>query len=123
MNRTSWKRLGAIAGLLALSACGLKAEIGINRPAPGQEPALDWPDVPGASAYQVTVYVDRAGLSPVARSGFTAASALPLEALQWLPDTALDRPYFWVVRAFDRPSPDGLLLNAFGPYEQLFPLP
>lgn len=110
---------------LAIAACqqaGLdQASIGLNRPAPGTVPALTWAPVTGASAYQVTLSMDRGATLPVGTSGFTANPLLPLDRIIWQEGHPVQgRPYFWTVRAYDRPDPSGLLLVTRGPTEITF---
>ena len=127
--RLTWG-LGAAA--LALAGCDAATTaampdvaIGLNRPAPGlhglpsaMERRFAWSARPGASAYLVVVSTDRGGADPVASSGFTAATMLPATALAWRELHPLaDRAYFWTVRAYDRPDPQGLLLARSEPRE------
>lgn len=79
---------------------------------------FDWDPRPGAMAYQVVASLDRGGTAIAAVSAFTSAFALPVSALAWReghPST--DRAYFWVVRAYDRADPQGLLLATSDPRE------
>ena len=101
--------------------------IGLNRPAPGfgqgwAAPELArrffWGDRPGAAAYVVVVSTDRRETEQVARSGFTADHSLSVAALAWQELHPFgDRSYFWSVRAYDRPDPQGLLLAQSEPRE------
>ena len=73
---------------------------------------------PGAASYQVVVSADRTGTSWVAASAFTSETSLPLTALAWREGHPLaERAYFWVLRAYDRPDPQGVLLATSEPRE------
>lgn len=116
-----------LTGVLALAGCDQlnmpmpDTTIGINRPAPGLGQAFAWNGVPGASAYQVVLSLDRAGTSPVGASGFTSDTHLAYGAVAWREGhPVVDRGYFWVLRAYDRPDPQGLLLTQSEPREVSF---
>ncbi len=109
-------RWAVVALTLALTGCDAatpvpNVAIGLNRPPAGFERRFGWTGRPGASAYLVVVSTDRGGADPVATSGFTADTSLPVGALAWQERHPLaDRGYFWTVRAYDRPDPQGLLI-------------
>ena len=114
-----------LVGSLLVAGCGTvpvpDTTVGINRPAPGLGQAFAWTAVPGASAYQVTLSMDRAGTTPAASSGFTSDTHLAFGALAWREGHPIaGRTYFWVLRAYDRPDPQGLLLTQSDPREIAF---
>lgn len=95
--------------------------IGLNVPPPGSERTFRWDRVPSASAYQVVVTTDRAGTQPVGVTSFTGDTQMTLAAVAWQQGhPILGRPYFWTLRAYDRPDPQGVLLTVRGPQEILF---
>lgn len=116
-------RWGIAALAVALMGCDATTpvptvSVGLNRPAPGLERRFGWTGRPGASAYMIVVSSDRGGADPVATSGFTADTSLPVGALAWRESHPLaDRAYFWTVRAYDRPDPQGLMLARSEPRE------
>lgn len=114
-----------LAGLVSVGSAACSqwpdTRIGFNTPPPGTQLAFQWDAVTGASAYQVVVALDRGLTSPVGQSGFTSATRLPFSAIAWLPGHPIDaRPYFWAVRAYDRPDPTGLLLSTSAPQSITF---
>jgi hypothetical protein len=128
-HSTRRKRLGGLwpaafviaAGCAQLNVPVPDSSVGVNRPAPGLGQAFAWNVVPGASAYQVVLSLDRAGTTPVGTTGFTADTQVAYGAVAWREGHPLvDRPYFWVLRAYDRPDPQGLLLTQSDPREVTF---
>lgn len=117
------KRWVLAALALALWGCDATSpvpsvSIGLNRPAAGFERRFGWSGRPGASAYLVVVSTDRGGADLVALSGFTAEHSVPVHALAWRESHPIaERAYFWTVRAYDRPDPQGLLLARSEPRE------
>lgn len=98
-----------------------ETRIGINVPPPGTTRVFRWDAVPAASAYQVVVTIDRNGTQPVGVSGFTGDTQLTSQAVAWREGhPVVGRPYFWLVRAYDRPDPQGVLLTVRGPYDVTF---
>lgn len=98
-----------------------QVNVGLNQPPPGVAQAFSWERIPGASAYQVVVSLDMAGVNPVGTSGFTADTHMTLQSVAWRPGHPVaDRPYFWTMRAFDRPDPQGVLLTIRGPHQVQF---
>lgn len=95
--------------------------IGLNTPPAGMGRAFRWDRVPSASAYQVVITTDRSGTQPVGVTSFTADTQLTLGAVAWREGhPILGRPYFWTLRAYDRPDPQGVLLTVRGPQEVSF---
>ena len=124
MRRMLLVALGALA--LATTGCTMPdfTTIGLNRPAPGLGKAFGWKAVPGASAYQVVITMDRAGTQPAGISGFTSDTHVAYQAVVWREGNPIkDRPYFWVIKAYDRPDPQGLLLTQSEPIEVVFSEP
>lgn len=124
MAATTWRPpLAAGAVLLALAGCDPtlpvpQVSIGLNTWPPGLERRFSWTGLPGASAYLVAVSSDRQRADLVATSGFTADTSLPLSRLAWREGHPLpDRSYFWTLRAYDRPDPQGLQLVQSEPRE------
>ena len=113
----------ALAGLGVAIALGCNqptavpdVRVGINEPPPGTVAALSWFPVPGASAYHVVISIDRGLTQPVGVTGFTTERHVTLSAVAWRPGhPQLGRPYFWTMRAYDRPDPQGLLLTNSDP--------
>ncbi|MNT20311.1 hypothetical protein D3C72_1556170 [compost metagenome] len=117
-----------VAGSAALVGCAQlnipvpdAVNVGLNRPAPGVGQAFTWNTVPGASAYQVVLSMDRVGTTPAGTTGFTADTHVSYGAIAWREGHPVkDRAYFWVLRAYDRPDPQGLLLTQSDPREIIF---
>ena len=116
-----WK-LGQWLFLLALSAsaaCGelTQATVGYVPPSDGF-PNTAWATVPGAFAYRVVVSLDRSGTAPVGSTALVSEHQLDPSKIAWHEGhPILDRPYFWVVLAYDRPDPRGVLLGVTEPRE------
>jgi hypothetical protein len=128
-HSTRRRRLAAwcLAALASTTGCAQlnvpvpDTSVGINRPAPGLGQAFAWTMVPGASAYQVVLSLDRAGTNPVGNTGFTSDTHVAYGAVAWREGhPVVDRTYFWVLRAYDRPDPQGLLLTQSDPREVTF---
>ena len=118
--------LFATAILLGAGSCGVLTQgtIGYVSPAASDAPAFAWEPVPGAVAYQVIVSLDRAGTSPVGTSPLVTTTQLAPQQIAWHAGHPLtDRAYFWVMRAFDRNDPRGVLLDTTEPLEVHFPAP
>jgi len=69
----------------------------------------------------VVVSLDRAGMAPVGVTAMLSDHQLDPAKIAWHEGHPVaDRPYFWVVRAFDRPDPQGLMLSVSEPREISF---
>lgn len=118
----------ALLGLAVVSGCAQlnipvpdMTSVGINRPAPGLGQAFSWTAVPGASAYMVVLSTDRAGTVPAGTTGFTSDTHVSYGAIAWREgNPKLNQTYFWVLKAYDRPDPQGLLLTQSDPREVTF---
>ncbi|MDB5099118.1 MAG: hypothetical protein JWM80_3539 [Cyanobacteria bacterium RYN_339] len=111
-----------LAVVMASAACGELTQ-GVVGYSPGGDaaPATAWTPVPGALAYQVIVSLDRSGMEPVGTTAFGTVTQLDTTKIAWHEGHPIrDRPYFWVVRAFDRPDPQGVLLSVTEPREIQF---
>lgn len=114
---------GAIVAALlatATASCGVLTQytLGITGPADRTLPDISWTPVTGAVAYQVVVTLDRDLAWPIGTSSLVTTTSLNLAQVAWqtgYPTT--DRPYFWVVRAYDRNDPQGVLLSTSTPVQ------
>jgi hypothetical protein len=98
-----------------------ETRIGINVPPGGEVRTFSWDPVPSASAYQLVVTIDRNGTQPIGMTGFTSDTQISASAIAWRQGhPVVGRPYFWTVRAYDRPDPQGVLLTVRGPQEIKF---
>lgn len=119
------KSLGQWLFLAVVSSCAACGEltqgtIGIA-PWPDQVPSTAWSPVPGAVAYQVVLSLDRAGMAPVGTTGLLTDTQLDPAKVAWHEGHPIqDRSYFWVVKAFDRADPRGVLLSVTEPREIRF---
>ena len=112
--------------ILGIGACGVltQATVGYLKPGTENTTPFAWEPVTGAASYQVIVSLDRAGRSPVGTSALVSTNQLTEQQIAWrsgYPRT--DRAYFWVVRAFDRNDPRGVLLTISLPTEVRFSPP
>lgn len=104
--------------LMAEPPTGTAAATAVVDPFAAPARVFDWDARPGAQAYQVVASLDRAGTAIAAVSAFTSAVTMPLTALSWREGhPSAGRSYFWVVRAYDRADPQGLLLATSDPRE------
>lgn len=124
MAATAWRTsLVVMATFLALAGCDATnpvptVSIGLNTWPAGFERRFSWTGLPGASAYTVAVHSDRQRAELVATTGFTADTSMPVSGLAWKEGHPIaDRSYFWSLRAFDRPDPQGLQLVQSEPRE------
>jgi hypothetical protein len=110
-----------LAVVLTSVACGELTQGTIGYAPGGDVPATSWSPVPGAFAYQVVVSLDRAGMQPVGTTALLSGYQLDPAKIAWHEGHPIvDRTYFWVVRAFDRPDPRGVLLSTTEPREIRF---
>jgi hypothetical protein len=114
----------ASAVILGAGSCGVLTQgtLGFVGPSPDTFTGFTWSPVPGAVAYQVIISLDRAGTAPVGISPLTADPFLQPQQIAWHAGHPMtDRDYFWVMLAFDRNDPNGVLLSITDPRAVRFP--